>query len=268
MERFKEKRKGDGAEKERDNAGRERILARPAEKADRWRIGLTGLTPGAGVSFLTACLAGYLAEKEGRTPAVAELGDGGLYDSLGMERRFIYREYRSFLRAATGSVNLHSLSNMEEGVNWALKTPAEQSERPGYREALRLIYGISGDAVLFDFSGRNDEEGWLLLKEMDVILGVVDPMPARLLAGRSTLERWKLSGLPVRILVNKDNRGVDRKELQRFLKIRGPETIPYLDPRYLYSVQYRGGMPWGEPEIRRQLEPAFHRLFSGLCGGL
>lgn len=233
--------------------------------ADCWRVGIAGLTPGVGVSLVTTCMAGYFSSLDTvGSVAVAELGTGGLYDSLGMDKRFSLREFHSFYKASSGTANMRSLKNVELNVNWALKMPTEHHEKIGYREALRLIYGIFGDVALFDFSGREDEEGWLLLREMDVVVAVIDPMPDRLLAGRGTLERWKLSALPIRCLVNKNNRGVNWRELSRFLKLKDVERLSYLEPELLYASQYSGNSPWEEEVVQQSWKPVFSRLFSDI----
>lgn len=231
---------------------------------DCLRIGFAGLTAGAGASLLTICAAGYFSDRK-RSVSVVELGGGGIYDCLAMDKLFALKEFHSFYKAAEGSGSLRRLSNLEQGVNWALKLPDEREAALEYREALRLIYGISGQAVLFDFSGREDEELWRLLREMDLVITVVDPLPQRLIAGRSSLEHWKLSGLPVRFLVNKACRGIDWRELTRFLKVKEVEQVPFLSPELLYAAQYAGRNPWEIEELQTQLQPVFDRLFAEYC---
>lgn len=255
----------DGVQGENQKAAHEDAKTGKERKGsgDRWRIGVMGLSPGAGASLITACLAAFLAEEGKGTVAVAELGTGGLYDSLGMAGRFALREFHSFYKAVKGDVNLRRVKNEEGGINWALKRPEERGEILDYRPALRLIYGISGDVALFDFSGRADEEAWRLLREMDVALSVIDPMPSRLMANYGTLERWKLSGLPIRYIINKDNRGIGKKELDRFLRLKTAARIPFLDPELLYAAEFNGKNPYRMEGLRIILEPVFRQVLEG-----
>lgn len=231
--------------------------------SDRYRIGITGISPGAGASFLAVCLAGYFAEG-GAFPAVAELGYGGLYYGLGMDRRFVLKEFHSFYKAARGNGSLRTLENQDGGINWALRLPTEMGPQGQleYREALRLIYGLVGHVLIFDFSGRQDEEKWLLMKEMDLVLAVVDPMPDKLLLGQGTLERLKLSGLQIQYLINKVNEGVDLREVMRFLKLRQTEQLPFLAPELRYSAQFEGCSPWERQQIKNAVSPVFNRVFG------
>ena len=228
---------------------------------DSFRIGLIGLTPGAGATLLAVCGAGFLAE-QGLQVSVAELGRGGIYEALGMEKRFALREFHSFLKATAGSVNLRRLENREMEINWALRLPDERRETLSYRDALRLIYGLSGSVLLFDFSGRAGEDVWLLAKEMDQMIVVVDPMPQALFSGRENLERWKLSELPVVYAVNRQTAGIDQKELARYLKTKESVAVPFLEPQWLYEAQYAGFSPWKHTAVRERLRPALQQLFD------
>lgn len=249
MEKAKEKKRNSGQDTEYEG----RFL-------NAVRVGIAGLTPGAGATLFTVCAAGFLDET-GSSVSVAELGDGGIYEALGMEKRFALREFCSFSKAAAGSANLRRIENREMGINWALKLPDERGTLLPYREALRLIYGIAGEVILYDFSGRKSEDVWLLAKEMDEMIVVADPLPQSLFAGLEALERWKLSELSVSYAVNRWAPGISKKELARFLKVREPVQIPFLAPQWLYEVQYAGVAPWSNPEIRESMRPALVELF-------
>ena len=56
------------------------------------RIGILSASSGAGSRFFAANFACFLAE-EGRRPAVLELAEPGLYDALGMDKRFAGRSF-------------------------------------------------------------------------------------------------------------------------------------------------------------------------------
>jgi hypothetical protein len=72
----------------REVIGLERILSRESplienhDEYDQWKVAVTGISKSAGTSFLTGCLARYLANTGKHSPAVVELGKGSLYDSF------------------------------------------------------------------------------------------------------------------------------------------------------------------------------------------
>ena len=83
----------------------ERNLSREAEKfvnlasVEKLKIGIVGIDEGVGVSFITLCLARFLANTRKLRPAVVELGKSSIYDSVGMDKHFAGRDFFQFFRA-------------------------------------------------------------------------------------------------------------------------------------------------------------------------
>ena len=53
--------------------------------------------------------------------------------------------------------------------------------------------------------------------EQDVIVGVIDPLPSRLMEGAEVIEELLNSGTPVIWLLNRDNPGVNRRLMKKYL---------------------------------------------------
>ena len=109
----------------------DRILSREASQPERYtemdklKVGFVGISAGAGVSFLTGCMARYLANTGRHSPAVIELGSGSLYDSCGMDKRFAGRSWFRFYEALAENRSIRGVRNMDEGINWILRSPDE-----------------------------------------------------------------------------------------------------------------------------------------------
>ena len=66
--------------------------------------------------------------------------------------------------------------------------------------------------------------------EVDLLVGVIDPLPSRLREGAVRFSVLKNVNVPKVWIINRDNAGVNHRELERFLEIRpdfSQEAIPY-----------------------------------------
>jgi len=216
------------------------------------RIGIVSAMCGAGGKFIAANYACFLAE-EGEKPAVLELGGSGLYDVLGMDKRFAGRTF--FPRGGP--------PNIAAGVNWSLLLPdstagPESMER--FYERLRLIDRTEGTVVLCLLNGLSPAERDLLLRDMDASLLVVDPLPSRLLGTADVLRLSDREEKRILPLVNKMNGGVKRHELTSFLGMRAFPEIPLVPAEEIYRAEYACRVPYESKEVRDLLRPAFRKL--------
>ncbi|MEA4986730.1 MAG: hypothetical protein VB095_01620 [Anaerovorax sp.] len=246
---------------------------------ERFKIGIVSISNHSGVSFLTTILAAYFAEQKKITPVVLELGTASLYYSLGIEKYFSDRSFVSVFEEERNQENVRDIWNLYKGINWALQTPQDYRKNCGVINKFRLIHNVPGDLLLCDFSGckvglsggnsGNNEinqldETWQLLREMDQIFLVIDPLPSKLLAGSEQFAHYRLSRLPIKIIINKDNQGVQHKELQNYLQTKDVIWIPYLQPELLYEAEYRCLNPYGVDKIKNKLKDPLSKIESVL----
>ena len=233
---------------------------------DKYKIGILGLSQGAGSGFLASVLAGAVSEEGRYSPAVLELGKGGLYEVLGMERRFAGRPYFSFHQAVTGSFRIRGQVNEDRGVNWMLLPRGEELEKLDLYEKLRLVENAAGDVVFCRLSGVPREELGRLLRDMDSILALIDPLPSAVAEGHDMACYLRSLGLPIHYVINKFNAGVDRRELLRYLKIKRPFYLPLLPGEVIYGAEYRCCSPWdlvpGKELLKEPLKQLTHQLFA------
>ncbi len=261
------------------------------------RIGIVSAARGAGGRFFAANFACFLAE-EGRRPAVLELGAPGLYDALGMDKRFAGRSF-----CPQGGP-----PNVAAGVNWALLVPDGDSPgAAGYRSEgesagsdryrsdggsaaaggtergaapadpaagidamerfyrrLRLIDGVEGDVVLCLLNGLPGRERDLFLRDMDASFLLVDPLPSRLLAAESAIRTVRDEKKRMSPIVNKMNPGVKKHELYAYLGVRTVPEIPLVPPEEIYRAEYACRVPYEAKPVRDALRPPFARILRGL----
>lgn len=246
----------------------ERILSReayPMEKyaaMDRLKIGVVGISQGAGTSFLTGCFARYLANTGKHSPAVVELGRGSLYDSCGMDKRFAGRPWFRFYQALEGNRSIRGMRNMDEGINWILRAPDEEKLCLSFEQKLLLASHARGDVILCDLSGETEPDEQLL-RSMDQIIAVIDPMPSKMLAGYKALGSLKVLETErgaVVYVISKMNRGVNRRQMLDFLKIPKPIFLPLINPECVYTAEYNCKIPYAVSEVKSALQKPLGEL--------
>jgi hypothetical protein len=95
---------------------------------DKARLGIIGISDGAGVSLVTLSLAKAISDC-GLMPAVIEIGKASFYDAIGIEKRFAGRNYFSFHKAIKDGEKIRNRHNLDEGINWILRSPEDGTLR-------------------------------------------------------------------------------------------------------------------------------------------
>jgi hypothetical protein len=249
-----------------------RNLSREAERMenchslDKSRIGFIGISGGAGTTFLTVCLARFLANTRKLDPAVVELGKGSIYDSIGMDKHFAGRDFFGFFKALEEGKSIRGRKNMDEGINWIIRSPEELPLFLSYEQKLRLINSVAGNVILYDFSGC-DKDYQSFLELMDQIIVIIDPLPSKMLEGYQTLCRLKafeISGGEVIYTVNKHNKGINQREMHDFLKIRNPYIIPMVSMENIYTAEYTCKIPYSLGEVKSILYEPIRKIAEQL----
>ena len=239
-----------------------RILSRESEETESFsameklKVGIVGISNHAGVSFLTRCLARFFANTGKSKPAVVEFGRGSLFDSYGMDKRFAGRSYFQFSYALTQNKSIRGRKNMDEGINWLLRSPDEQKLKLTFEQKLSLANHGKGDLILCDFSG-NQELDIQLLQAMDQVIAVIDPMPSKMLEGYHLLHCIKdmeQNGVAVVYVINKFNKGVNRRQMLEYLNIKKPIIIPLIKAELLYTAEYNCKIPYPMNEAKNILQ--------------
>jgi hypothetical protein len=231
---------------------------------DRMKIGIVGLAPNAGAGFIATSLARVLVEQRNCHPAVLELGHGGLYDCLGMDKRFSGRQYFSFHNAVLQDKSIRGRENELDGVNWMLLPPEESASSIELARKLRLLHTAMGDVILCQLGGLSGEELWSLLWEMDKVLVIIDPLPSRMLAGYKLLCSLRISELPIIYIINKYNAGVNRRELLDFLKLKKLTFLPLVEQEAVYAAEYTCRVVYDMANARKQLEKPLKELLMDI----
>lgn len=237
--------------------------------AELTKIGVFSFIKTSGTSFMATSIAKYLADQSKKSVAYVELkhdadDEGLLYEALGMDQRFASREFISFYSEIRERKYIKKIKNIEAGINWAIRMPKDRALGVILTpvEEARLLHNICGDWVVCDFGSRYYDES---MEEMDIIIGVIDPMPASLLASKNLLQQFRIEELGGRQLlwvINKYNPGINHKLLKRFLRIKNPVTIPLIPAEWFYIAQYQCRIPFEQEEIKKETYSAIEELVN------
>lgn len=233
---------------------------------EKARIGVIGVSDGAGVSFVVLSLAKAISDC-GLMPAVIELGRGSFYDAIGIDKRFAGRNFFSFHKALREGLKIRNHHNLDEGINWALRGPGESDLRLSTNNMQRMISNMAGDIILCDFSGlhiQDAKEVFILdiLKEMDALIVVIDPLPSKLIPAHSELYIIGKEFKDVIYVINKNNRGININEMMRFLKVKKPILMPLVAQEELYAAEYCCEIAYSNYAVKRVLKPPIREIMK------
>lgn len=233
---------------------------------EKARIGIIGVSDGAGVSFVVLSLAKAICDC-GLMPAVLELGKGSFYDAVGIDKRFAGREFFSYHKALKDGERIRNRHNLDEGINWVLRESGENDIRLSTNHMQRLINNVAGDIILCDFSGlrvQGTKEVFAIeiLKEMDAVIAVIDPMPSRLIPAYSQLLTIGRELKEVIYVINKNNRGINSNEMMRFLKVKRPVMMPLVPQEELYAAEYSCKIAYGNSAVQKILRNSLREIMK------
>lgn len=259
-----------------------RIFVRESEeleyvkKKDRVKIGVVGMAQGVGASFVGISLAKELSKDKDNSVAYVEgmrTEDerAELYDSLGMDKRFLGKTYFDFFDAVDKGIVISDKINLDERINWALKIPSkllknkdgESVEIISSIKFISIVNNISANVVVCDLNEYAKDED--VLAEMDVVVFVIDPLPSRLICGYEKLCYMKKQSIfekKIIYVLNKNNDGVNRGELYDFLRLKPDIVIPALPSEPIYIAEYNCKIPYMVESVNKATRDIFLNLID------
>ena len=182
------------------------------------RIGFVGISEGVGTTMAAAAAAAAIGKRHGRTVFLA--------DAAQRDGKASAAESLCLTKALKGGRQV-----LYQNVKWQLGPSGKKLP--------------AGSYVIVD---QPPQPQW---HACDVLVGVIDPLPSRILAGlgryrllreeeNQRLLRQEKSLLWVQ---NKANAAADAREAERFLKLRFDAALPLLPQEFFYEAEYQQ-RPW------------------------
>jgi hypothetical protein len=234
---------------------------------ERTKVGVFSLVRSSGTTYFATSLAKYLAEQKRRPVTFIEMGHCSdnaplLYDSMGIVHRFGTREFIHFFKEVRNRKYIKQLKNLDGGINWVLRTPDDWTREGDLTllEEVRLLNNVFGEWIICDLGSLVSAE---TMDEMDLLIGMIDPLPAKLLSSKQsyqTLRSEELGGRQLLWVINKYNAGINKKLLAKFLKLKDPVTIPLMKEEWFYVAEYHCKLPYEQVEIKNETSISIEEL--------
>lgn len=220
----------------------------------RIKIGILSAIPGSGASFLTINMAKTITEAE-ISSTVLELGESQIYTWIKGEERFSEGGFFSYFNSAEKEFYITKVSNVSDGINWAIKLPDESPLESRSEVTERLIDLVEGEMIVCDFSGvKQASEQKAYLKKMDVVIIVIDPSPNKYACSAALIKDIKEQHPFVLGVINKMTEYVDEKLISACFLDSDMLKLPYCDLKYIHESEYKGEIPIKNKPIRCILE--------------
>lgn len=238
---------------------------------NRFKIGVTGMESAVGKSFIATALAKELSKDKEKHIAYVEISSINkltfLYDSLGMDKRFAGRTFYDFYTEIADGRSIAGLINLDERINWALCVPPNNKKIKDKKletiEFCRLINNVTADSIICDIGQCDGFEQ--ILKEMNVIVFVIDPLPSKLIAAYDQLchmKKCQLEGQTTIWVVNKYNDGINKRELYDFMKIKHFIKVPVVPQEQIYLAEYNCKLPYSVKLIAEALTEPVRQIIQ------
>lgn len=138
-----------------------------------------------------------------------------------------------------------------------------------YYKMMKLIYASKrASTYLVDCGSHLDHKSIRpIVNEADLVLIVVDPMPTECMQNEALLEElfeMKKSGLPIEFVVNRYSNGVNKEQLNDYLRVSPLCYIPTVDSKYIHEAIYNYKLPMEMKNVAETLDKPLYYIIKKL----
>ncbi len=229
-------------------------------------VAIVNLSKRAGSTFLTLNLAKKLSEIHILASIIEAPFEPYIYDHIGLEQ-MIARSNNNQLYSIPHIIYEEkriekARETIENGIMWLVPDPRKSNiheEKWTYHHMIKLLYSSRKANIMLLDIGSNIEHHSMepLINEADLVLLVIDPMPAEIMANQTLLKRFlelRNEGLPIEMVINNWTRGVEKKDLLHALKVKPLSFIPHVDLTYIHQAVYQCIIPFELEEVKVKLQ--------------
>lgn len=256
------------------------------------KIAVLPISKNAGAGFIGVNLAEAISKINNMKPAFLDLSGNNFYYQLNMESRFENKKFFDMFNLVNQGENISKINNFDDGINWAIYKPEEYmlefdegcdfvKSFEYYKRAGIMQESLQGDICISVFPALNKVlmryenqvsvsgmiwRDWkLLISNQDYIIFVIDPKPDRLIIGKQMLEEIKkinVEHTKVIYVINKDNSGINKPEVRRFLDIPNCISVPQVYRELIYKADYRCKILWNVGEARSIIYKSINEIIE------
>lgn len=166
-----------------------------------------------------------------------------VYDKLNFDNCFKKNKFNCFFSG-------ENRVNMFNGVNYIVRKPLVDLDEINLNLLLRKMYGINALVNIFDFDYSFFENSefvdFFINDPLNNVYFIIDPLPAKIInSGKkiNIIKNYLLRNNNTKIIVNKFNKGVDKKLFEKFIGIKDIKYINEIKLEELYKNEYNGSFP-------------------------
>jgi len=228
-------------------------------------IVIGGLSKGAGSTFLSVNLAKALTDLKIRTSVLEPpLDVPYLFYYLGIDKaisiKCIENNFYSYPHAIdNGQKIIKNMGTIIDDIIWIMPSPFENKiESWDHIKMLMLLDAARKSPIsIIDVGTNYDHESIeSILSGADMLLMVVNPLPAELNKNKLNIERLiklKKEGLPIEFIINHHTPAVTKKILSEYFKTTPLIFIPSIETRYIQECSHKYKIPITHPQISETL---------------
>ncbi len=236
------------------------------ERNRKVKIGVISTSYSSGNSLISVALAEQLSyDYDVSFVEVFKNKKACVYDMLGMDRRFIGKEFKDVFKKNDMELDSRKIFNIDSKINWIIPTEAylrNQKNRDSEKreevegrtdiEFCSIVNNIKGNIIICDIDYSMSDS--YLINEMDKLVVIIDPMPDKLLFGIELLKKYKIlkaKGKDIVFIVNKYNKSINDIELNDFLGFKNYIKIPMIAQEIFFEMQYNCKLPYENLELKK-----------------
>jgi hypothetical protein len=238
-------------------------------------IGVANLAKGSGATTITLCLAKYLSGKNILSSIIEPpIASPTIFNWMGIEEREEVKGESGdgFYSYPHEIMAQNRIKNKAEyifdDICWIV--PDDRKKRIkewGYPQMLQLLYVSAISPITLIDIGDNlfHQSIKPLISVLDLVLVVIDPFPTNCKINDDKFLRilkLKNEGCPIKFIINKWNKGIDKKEFLDFLGEKPAAFIPAIDLALLYKANCHYEIPLCYSQVSELLEAPLHDICS------
>lgn len=237
-------------------------------------VGVVSLSKCSGSTFLTINLACAFDYNIKISVIENPLNEPYLYTYLGLNTNIYDEDYSSTVFTHTVEDNIDRGINFynhssNKNVTWILKDATRKSsEKWDSKKLFKLIFLNKKSYINIVDIGHLifDDNIYEIIDIFNILIVVIDPMVPDLLNNSEMLEKFKelenKSGIRIIYVVNKFNKGVDKRELLKFLNKKPASYIPYINPEMIYKSVYNCAIPYNYKAVKKELFKPLNKIIK------
>lgn len=240
-------------------------------------IVVANLSKRAGSTFLSLNLAKYLTDLNILTSILELPFEPYIFDNIGLQHRLskgsMEEEYNFYSYPHVISIGekiKRGKETIDDGIIWMVADPRKNiisEDNWSYHHMMKYLYSSKKASVTILDVGNYIEHTSIepVLEEADLILVVIDPMPAEIMMNSQRLTKLlstKRASTNYEFVINRYTKGVNKKELMDVLQFEPLAYIPVIDLSLIHKAAYDCRIPYSFQEVKVILDKPFYSVIS------